>query len=111
MVTVVVIGSRLIRYRVGCCGSRSMEEAVQNYMANLYRRFGQKSLRCVYVDVNDPEAAQYSRFLKDIKETSVELPLVLVDDTVVSRGRSALYKLPEVLEQLLSRQGSPLGGS
>lgn len=99
MVAVVILGSRQIRYRAGCCGSRSMEEVVLGYVANLYRRFGQKNLRCSYVDVSDPEARGYPGVIRAFEQGDIELPAVLVNGSLISHGKTALYELPEIIER------------
>jgi len=101
MIQVVILGSREMRYRTGCCGSRSMEEVVLGYISNLYRRFGQKRLQCRYVDTADPEARCYPTILQMVQRNEISLPAVLLNGELILHGRNSLYQLPEIIEQAL----------
>lgn len=101
MIQVAILGSREIRYRTGCCGSRSMEEVVLGHISNLYRRFGQKSLQCRYVDTADSEAGYYPTILQAVQRNEISLPAVLLNGELILHGRNSLYQLPEFIEQAL----------
>lgn len=101
MIQVVILGSREIRYRTGCCGSRSMEEVVLGYISNIYRRFGQTKLQCRYVDTADSEAGYYPTILEKIQKNEISLPAILLNGELILHGRNSLYQLPELIEQAL----------
>ena len=110
MVSVIIMGSRLIKHRTGCCGSRTQEEIVLGFIPTLYRTFGQSHISCRYLDIDDPGALEYPDVVKAVKDKEMRLPLAIRDGRVVLHGQATLYKLPDYIRQALweeKRQGQP----
>jgi len=110
MIRVIIVGSRKIHHRTGCCGSRSQEEVVLGFIPTLYRTFGQRHINCKYLDLDDPGAAVYPEALEAVRRKELGLPLAIRDGSVILHGQSTLFQLPDYIRQALKEeagQGQP----
>ena len=104
MVRVTIMGSRELRHRTGCCGSRTQEEIVLGFIPTLYRMFGQRHIHCSYLDVDDPGALEYPAVVEAVKNKEMGLPLAIRDGQVVLHGHATLYQLPDYIRQALKEE-------
>lgn len=98
MVRVLIFGSRDMRYRTGCCGSRSQEEVCLSYITTLYRQFGQRRLHCRYVDINDSEAQDCPDVLGAVQRSEIGLPAATLNGDLILHGQGTLYQLPDYIK-------------
>ncbi len=105
-VEILIMGSRFIKYKTGCCGSRTQRDIILNYIPRLYRRFGQRRVGCRYIGVEDPEAQRYEEILAAIKKREMGLPLALRDHQVILHGQDTLFRLPDYIQEALEEMGS-----
>lgn len=104
MIDIVIMGSRKIRHRTGCCGSRSQEEIVIGFIPTLYRTFGQRNLRCRYVDIDDAKAQEYPHAVEVVRSKKMGLPLAIRDQEVILHGQGTLYMLPDYIREALRNE-------
>jgi disulfide oxidoreductase YuzD len=104
-IEIIIMGSRMIKHRTGCCGSRTQEEVILGYIPNLYRRFGQRRLSCRYLDIDDPGAQDYPDAVGAVRRKEMSLPLALREGKVILHGQGTLFQLPDYIQQELETAG------
>lgn len=105
MIRITIMGSRKIRHRTGCCGSRTQEDVIRGFIGTLYRTFGQRHINCKYLDVDDPDAAAYPDAVEAVRRKDLGLPLALRDGKVILHGHNTLFELPDYIRQALREEG------
>ncbi len=101
MIRIVIIGSREIRHKTGCCGSRNQEEVVSGYIDTLYRAYGRQNLRCRYVDIDDPGAGKFAEVVEAVRREEIGLPVAIRNGNIIAHGQDALYKLADHIRDAL----------
>lgn len=107
MVDIVIVGSRKIRHRTGCCGSRSQEEVIIGYIATLYRTFGRRNLRCRYVDIDDPQAQEYPHVVDAVRNKKIGLPVAVRGQEIIFHGQGSLHQLPDYIREAIRNEAQP----
>ncbi|HHW26751.1 MAG TPA: hypothetical protein GXX23_05375 [Firmicutes bacterium] len=104
-IEITIMGSRKIKHRTGCCGSRTQEEVILGYIPSLYRRFGQRRISCRYLDIDDPGAQDYPEVVDAVRRKEISLPVALREGKVIFHGQGTLFKLPDYIQQELEAAG------
>lgn len=106
MIEIIIMGSRKIRHRTGCCCSRSQEEIIIGFIPTLYRTFGQRNLRCRYVDIDDPKGQEYPHAVQAVRNKTMGLPLAIRGQEIILHGQATLFQLPDYIRAEL-KKGTP----
>jgi len=105
VIRIILMGSRKIWHRTGCCGSRNQEEVILGFIPTLYRMFGQRRLNCRFVDIDDAEARDYPLAVEAVRRKEISLPLALRDGVVILHGQGTLFQLPDYIREALKSEG------
>jgi disulfide oxidoreductase YuzD len=105
MIRIIIMGSRKVRHRTGCCGSRTQEDVIRGFIPTLYRTFGQRRINCKYLDIDDPGADAYPDIVAAVRRKDLGLPLAIRDGKVILHGQNTLFELPDYIRQALRDEG------
>ncbi|HEX6971161.1 MAG TPA: hypothetical protein VF234_02990 [Limnochordia bacterium] len=102
LIDVAVFGSPTLRYRTGCCGSRSLEELTASFARRVASRYG-AGVAVRYVDVEQARSREDAVIAQAVRAGRVRLPVVAIDGRVRYSGLFTPTFVLRDLDRLLSR--------